>query len=103
MIQAGKQDELTMLCNELGVSNHTKTDEDWIKAVRNGNSVLWDNNTAAKDQVPNVKGMTFRDAIFLLEQSGLQVEYNGKGRVVNQSLTPGTKVSKGRTIHISLS
>ncbi|MCB0493543.1 MAG: PASTA domain-containing protein [Cyclobacteriaceae bacterium] len=103
VIQAGKQDELTMLCNELGVSNHTKTDEDWIKAVRNGNSVLWDNNTAAKDQVPNVKGMTFRDAIFLLEQSGLQVEYNGKGRVVNQSLTPGTKVSKGRTIHISLS
>ncbi|MEP2667709.1 MAG: penicillin-binding transpeptidase domain-containing protein [Cyclobacteriaceae bacterium] len=103
VIQAGKQDELTMLCNELGVSNHTKTDEDWIKAVRNGNSVLWDKNTAAKDQVPNVKGMTFRDAIFLLEQSGLQVEYDGKGRVVNQSLTPGTKVSKGRKIHISLS
>jgi len=103
VIQAGKQDELTMLCNELGVSNHTKTDEDWIRAVRNGNSVLWDKNTPAKDQVPNVKGMTFRDAIFLLEQSGLHVEYNGKGRVVNQSLTPGSKVSKGKTIHISLS
>jgi len=103
VIQAGKQDELIMLCNELGVSNHTKTDEDWIRAVRNGNSVLWDNNTPAKDQVPNVKGMTFRDAIFLLEQSGLQVEHDGKGRVVNQSLPPGTKVSKGRKIHISLS
>lgn len=103
VIQAGKQDELTMLCNELGVSNHSSTDEDWIRAVRNGNSVLWNNNTAAKDQVPNVKGMTFRDAIFLLEQSGLQVEHDGKGRVVNQSIVPGTKVTKGRRIHISLS
>lgn len=103
VIQAGMQDELTMLCNELGISNHSKTDENWIRAVRNGNSVLWSNNTPAKDQVPNVKGMTFRDAIFLLETSGLQVEHEGKGRVVEQSILPGTKVSKGRKIHIRLS
>jgi len=103
VIQAGMQDELTMLCNELGVSNHTKTEEDWIRAVRNGNSVLWSNNTPAKDQVPNVKGMTFRDALFLLETAGLQVDYEGKGRVVEQSILPGTKVSKGRKIHIRLS
>ena len=102
VIRAGKQDELTLLCNELGVSNHSNTEEEWIRAVRNGNSVLWDNNTAAKGQVPNVQGMTFRDAIFLLEQSGLQVEHDGKGRVVRQSLPPGTKVDKGRRIHISL-
>lgn len=103
VIQAGKQDELTMLCNELGVSNHSRTEEEWIRAVRNGNAVMWDNNTPGKDMVPNVKGMTFRDAIFLLEKSGLQVEYNGIGRVVEQSIVPGTKVSKGRTIHIRLS
>ena len=102
VIRAGKQDELTLLCNELGVSNHSNTEEEWIRAVRNGNSVLWDNNTAVKGQVPNVQGMTFRDAIFLLEQSGLQVEHDGKGRVVRQSLPPGTKVDKGRRIHISL-
>jgi cell division protein FtsI (penicillin-binding protein 3) len=103
VIQAGMQDELTMLCNELGVSNHTKTEDDWIRAVRNGNSVLWSNNTPAKDQVPNVKGMTFRDALFLLETAGLQVDFEGKGRVVEQSILPGTKVSKGRKIHIRLS
>jgi len=103
VIQAGKQDELTMLCNELGVSTHSKTEEDWIRAVRNGNSVLWNNNTPAKDQVPNVKGMTFRDAIYLLEKAGLRVEYHGKGRVVGQSLSPGTRISKGGKIYISLS
>ncbi len=103
VIQAGMQDDLTMLCNELGVSNHSKTESEWIRAVRNGNSVLWSNNAASKDQVPNVKGMTFRDAIFLLEKSGLQVEHDGRGRVVEQSLRPGTKISKGRKIHLRLS
>ena len=103
VIQAGRQDELTMLCNELGVSNHSRTEEEWIRAVRNGNAVMWQNNTPLRDQVPNVKGMTFRDAIYLLEQSGLQVEYNGKGRVVEQSIVPGTKVSRGRRILIRLS
>lgn len=103
VIQAGKQDELTMLCNELGVSNHSKTEEDWIRAERNGNSVMWSNNHVSKDRVPNVKGMTFRDALYLLEKSGLQVEHEGRGRVVEQSITPGASVSKGRTIHIRLS
>lgn len=103
VIQAGMQDELTMLCNELGVSNHTNTEEEWIRAARNGSSVLWNNNTPRKDQVPNVQGMTFRDALFLLEKSGLRVEHQGKGRVVEQSIIPGTRVSKGNKIYIRLS
>ncbi|MCB0489870.1 MAG: penicillin-binding protein [Cyclobacteriaceae bacterium] len=103
VIQAGMQDELTMLCNELGVSNHSSTEEEWIRAARNGSSVLWNNNTPGKDQVPNVKGMTFRDALFLLEKSGLRVEHQGKGRVVEQSINPGTRVSKGNKIYIRLS
>jgi cell division protein FtsI (penicillin-binding protein 3) len=48
-------------------------------------------------------GMTFRDAIFLLEKSGLRVFYEGKGRVVGQSLSPGTRISKGARINLRLS
>ena len=33
-IRAGKQDELTMLTNELGISTHSSTDEEWIKAAK---------------------------------------------------------------------
>jgi len=63
VIRAGKQDELTMLSNELGVSSHSNTEEEWIKSVKNGNSVVWKKNMVIKDQVPDVTGMTFRDAI----------------------------------------
>jgi len=102
VIRAGKQDELTMLSNELGVSSHSNTEEEWIKSVKNGNSVVWKKNMVIKDQVPDVTGMTFRDAIYLLEKSGLSVSYEGKGRVANQSLSPGTRISRGSRIYLRL-
>jgi len=102
-IRAGKQDELTLLSNELGISNHSTTDEEWIKSTIVGNAVVWKKNGMGKDQVPDVTGMTFRDAIYVLEKSGLRVAHEGKGRVVSQSLSPGTRISKGNRIYIRLS
>lgn len=102
-LRAGKQEELTMLSNELGVSNHSATEEEWIKVAKNGNAVVWKKNMVIKDHVPDVIGMTFRDAIYLLEKSGLRVSYEGKGRVAEQSLSPGTRISKGNKIYLRLS
>lgn len=102
VIRAGKQDELTMLSNELGISNHSATEEEWIKAAKNGSSVVWKKNAVMKDHVPDVLGMTFRDAVYLLEKSGLRVSFEGKGRVTNQSLPPGTRISKGSIINLRL-
>lgn len=103
VIRAGKQDELTMLSNELGISNHAATEEEWIKAAKDGSAVVWKRNAVVRDHVPDVMGMTFRDAIFLLEKSGLRVSYEGKGRVAGQSLIPGTRISKGSKIYLRLS
>ncbi len=101
-IRAGRQEELTMLCNELGVSNHTNTEDEWIRASRNGSAVTWKRNPIIKDLVPNVEGMTLRDAVYLLEKSGLHVVHQGNGRVVDQSLSPGTRVSRGSRVFIKL-
>ncbi len=101
-IRAGKQEELTMLSNELGVSNHSSTEEEWIKAAKSGNAVVWKKNAMVRDHVPDVTGMTFRDAIYVLEKSGLRVVYQGKGRVAEQSISPGTKISKGARIYLRL-
>ena len=102
VIRAGNQEELTMLCNELGISNHSKSEESWVRAVRNGDAVNWTTNRAGNGIVPDVTGMTFRDALYLLEQSGLMVWYEGTGRVQSQSLLPGTRVSKGDRVYIKL-
>ncbi len=102
VIRAGNQEELTMLCNELGISNHSITDEDWVRTAVNGNSINWKKNTIGEGIVPDVKGMTFRDALYLLEQAGLRVEFEGKGRVESQSMAAGSRVSKGNRILIRL-
>lgn len=102
-LRAGKQEELTMLSNELGVSNHSSTEEEWIRVAKNGSAVTWKRNPVMKGLVPDVTGMTFRDAIYLLEKSGLRVSYEGKGRVAEQSLSPGTRISKGNKIYLRLS
>jgi cell division protein FtsI (penicillin-binding protein 3) len=52
--------------------------------------------------MPNVKYMTARDAIFLLEEMGLKVEIQGAGKVVEQSLTAGQRVVKGDVVTLKL-
>jgi cell division protein FtsI (penicillin-binding protein 3) len=102
VIRGGNQQELTMLCNELGIVNQSKTEEEWVKASRDGNNVSWKKATNGNGIVPDVAGMTFRDALYLLERSGLRVFYEGKGRVKQQSLTPGARINKGDRIYIRL-
>jgi cell division protein FtsI (penicillin-binding protein 3) len=64
--------------------------------------VDWKASLVGQDIVPDVNGMTFRDAIYLLEKSGLRVLHDGKGRVVEQSLTAGARVKKGDRIYLKL-
>lgn len=102
VIRGGRQEELTMLCNELGISNHSKTEEEWVRSAPTDNAVNWKKNSVISNLVPDVNGMTFRDAIYLLESAGLRVFYEGKGRVKEQSISPGVRVSKGDRIYIRL-
>jgi cell division protein FtsI (penicillin-binding protein 3) len=54
------------------------------------------------NSIPNVKGMAAMDAISLLENLGLKVNFSGNGKVVEQSLNEGEKLIKGTTINIKL-
>ncbi len=53
--------------------------------------------------IPNVKGMVGMDAISILENLGLKVHFKGSGKVKNQSIKAGAKLTKGRTIVLELS
>ena len=55
-----------------------------------------------ENAVPDVTGMSLKDAIYVLENQGLKVKAYGKGRVKRQSLKVGTKIRKGNRIFISL-
>ena len=51
--------------------------------------------------VPDVRGMGARDAIYLLENAGCRADLSGQGRVLRQSIAPGTR-ARGQTVRLSL-
>ncbi len=52
--------------------------------------------------MPNVKGMSGMDAISLLENLGLSVQFSGTGAVKNQSVAKGKRIQKGKTVFLTL-
>lgn len=53
--------------------------------------------------VSNVVGMGIKDALFILENQGLEVKFKGNGVVKTQSILPGSKIINGSTIILELS
>jgi len=103
VIRGGNLNDLQLICNYLGVSNHVKNESEWVRTKTIGSAVQWVSNEKRPNLVPNVEGLTLRDAIFLLENEGLKVYYTGKGRVAQQSQMPGSKALNGSSIKLELS
>jgi cell division protein FtsI (penicillin-binding protein 3) len=53
-------------------------------------------------QVPDVKGMGLKDALYLLESRDIHVATRGSGKVKQQSILPGTIVSKNQNLTLDL-
>ena len=52
--------------------------------------------------MPDVSGMGARDALYLLEQAGLNVSIQGRGRVYEQSIPRGAALQPGTTVILKL-
>lgn len=103
MIKGGYKEDLIMLCNELGISNYSNTDDEWVSTRIVNNSISWEDKKISTTTVPDVKGFTLKDAIYILENMGFKVEAEGIGRVEKQSIYPGKKFNKGDKIKLELS
>ncbi len=101
-VKAGFLEDLRYLCNHFGISNHANEKEEWVAAVPRNNAISWQNRVVRKGLVPDCRGFTLKDAMYILENNGLRVEYTGTGRVQQQSLLPGQRIGKGGMIYLKL-
>ncbi len=76
---------------------------EWVVTFRKDSCIELKNRFVHEEQVPNIVGMGGKDAIYILENLGLNVEMQGRGFVQSQSLKPGTLVQKGDKIILELS
>ncbi len=56
----------------------------------------------SKGKVPNVVGLSAREAVARMEQAGLVARIQGCGSVVRQSVAPGTPVQRGTAVTLTL-
>lgn len=105
LVKAGSLDDLSTICNRLGISNHPKnTDEEWVKVQPGRRSLDFVPNPVLDGKVPDVVGLTLRDALFILGNQNLKVNVQGVGkRVEKQSLEAGSTINKVKQITIVLS
>lgn len=83
-------------------AGETEEPAEWVHVEKDSTAYLPKPLTVNGSLVPNVRGMGARDALYLLEEAGLRVLLSGAGRVVSQSISPGSRLVKGQTITITL-
>ena len=102
-IQAGSYKEINQLCTELGIQTLSMNTDNWVRTEIQGDTVLLNDNGNLEEYVPNVVGMTLKDALFILENQGLAVKVIGAGaRVQKQSLAIGRKIRYGDMIYLTM-
>ena len=103
VIKSGSKDEVLVASEELNIEVPAKNTQTPFIKLKSGEQNIEAENLAIQDGfVPDVIGMGCKDAIYLLENSGLKVRMKGLGKVKKQSLKAGQKVRKGQTIYIDL-
>lgn len=102
-IQAGNYKDLTALSDEFNLKQMSFNTGNWVRSKVQGDTIEWHDNVVPESKVPDVRGMTLRDALYILENQGLRVKTYGRGRVEKQSILPGRVFKKGNTIFLSLS
>jgi cell division protein FtsI (penicillin-binding protein 3) len=109
LVRAGMQDELALVCQKLGLAGNTQATggEEWVRAASDTafharTVALVENRTVRPNRIPQARGLSLRDALFLLENRGLHVRAIGTGRVREQSITPGTPIKRGELITLTL-
>jgi cell division protein FtsI (penicillin-binding protein 3) len=96
-------DDLQKIYSKLGyVTENLTHGETWAKPSINGQKIQIEAVEFSSNSIPNVTGMSARDAIFMLENLGLKAVVSGRGQVAWQSLKPGTTPKKGELIELRL-
>lgn len=100
----GARHALADVYTAIGMTHTGETAADWVNVTTGPQSATLTALEFPESGIPDVRGMGLRDALYLLENAGLQVKYNGIGTVKSQSIAPGTPLRpEVTTIQLRLS
>jgi cell division protein FtsI (penicillin-binding protein 3) len=98
----GYRTDINNVLRELDVRYKRTASNDWVATRESGDTIRLVGINIKKGLVPDVRGMSLRDAVFLLENSGYKVKYNGKGKVLRQSPEHGARYFEGQIVSLEM-
>lgn len=98
----GYRDDIDRVFNDLRIRHKRNSENDWVATRESGDTIKFVDVNLTRGLVPDVRGMSLRDAVFLLENSGLRVRYSGKGRVRRQSPEHGARIYDGTVVSLEM-
>jgi cell division protein FtsI (penicillin-binding protein 3) len=98
----GLRSDINEVLGDLDVRYKRTSKEEWVATRESGDTIRLVGVNPEKGLVPDVRGMSLRDAVYLLENSGLRVRYSGKGRVLRQSPEHGARVYEGSVVSLDM-
>lgn len=105
-VKNGNLNEARYILRKLDIENEWEGEYDKENAFGKTdmitNGVRLTRMDLSKGIVPDVKGMGAKDAVYLMEKSGLKVQLNGVGKVSSQSIPAGKRLIKGQTVRLTL-
>lgn len=103
-IKGGNAEKVQQVANKFGTKFSTGTPQGWCKSTpsKSGAEMKVSQLGIVYHIVPDVVGMGLNDALFLLEKCGLTVKVTGHGKVVEQSVAPGTLIEKNKSKKITI-
>ena len=98
----GYRADINEVLKDLKVRYKRTAGDEWVATRESGDTIRLAGVKLQKGLVPDVRGMSLRDAIFLLENNGLRVRHNGKGRVLRQSPEHGARINDGGIVSLEM-
>jgi cell division protein FtsI (penicillin-binding protein 3) len=74
----------------------------WSRVYSNNYKPVMKAQTVSKNTMPDVKNMTLKDALYLLENMNIKVLTKGRGKVAAQDVLPGAAINKNQTVTLLL-
>jgi cell division protein FtsI (penicillin-binding protein 3) len=99
---SGYGKDISVMMNKMGIQGERPSDEEWVHLRVNGYKAFADKNKINHNQVPDVRGMGLKDAVYLLENQGLRVRIIGRGLVKTQSVPAGMPAQKNMEVVLEL-
>jgi cell division protein FtsI (penicillin-binding protein 3) len=98
----GYKYDLLRIFKLMGIKYSLKEYAEWLNTEQSETFIKLSKKSITKNAVPNLIGLSAKDAVYLIESTGMVAHVKGFGKVIKQSIPSGTPIFKGGIIELSM-